>query len=538
MTAALATVEAVKSAVPHVPLPEESERPTDYADRVGHWYASWTSAERKKYFGQYLTPVETARFMAGLCETQAQTVRILDPGAGTGVLSCALLERLTVDSKNLSIYLEAHESDLDVIKCLNLCLAYAQRWLETRGMKFSFTIKTDDFIVSNSKALEQEPQLFGDPNPAGFDVVISNPPYFKIPKSDPRAKASSIVVHGQPNIYMLFMAVSASLLKQGGQLIFITPRSYAAGPYFRRFREFFFSRMRPKAIHLFGSRTQTFKRDEILQESAILYAQKDDSWSRRSDNELVCLSHSAGVRDLSSATKRLVPIGNVLELRSRDTMLKIPVAENEDEVARLVNSWEGSLHKYGLEISTGPVVPFRAVPLIYSAGDITGTHAPLIWMQHVTRMEVNWPKSSFRKEQYIVINESSYRLLLPAKTYVLLRRFSAKEERRRLVAAPLLENSIDSEFVGLENHLNYIHRPKGKLSEDEAFGIAALLNTVILDTYFRTFNGNTQVSATELRRMPLPPLNVVRAIGNEVRRSVNLPEQIEQIVSKALKLDS
>jgi adenine-specific DNA-methyltransferase len=39
----------------------------------------------------------------------------------------------------------------------------------------------------------------------------------------------------------------------------------------------------------------------------------------------------------------------------------------------------------------------------------------------------------------------------------------------------------------------------------------------LLDTYFRISNGNTQVSATELRMMPLPSLSVINAIGRKAR---------------------
>lgn len=51
--------------------------------------------ERKKY-GQFFTSKETARFMAGLytIPESLSTIRILDAGAGSGILSCALLERL------------------------------------------------------------------------------------------------------------------------------------------------------------------------------------------------------------------------------------------------------------------------------------------------------------------------------------------------------------------------------------------------------------------------------------------------------------
>src|SRR5258707_12172950 len=188
MSASLAT-EAVRGTRPHVPLPDDGERPTTYADRVGRWYASWTPSERKKHFGQYLTPVETAYFMAKFVGPRKQDLRILDPGAGTGVLSCALLERLAASSHNLSIELEAHETDLDLIDYLKTCLTYARDWLEARGTSLTFKISTDDFIIGNSKALANEPQLFIDDDRKGFDVVISDLACFKIPRSNPHSKA-------------------------------------------------------------------------------------------------------------------------------------------------------------------------------------------------------------------------------------------------------------------------------------------------------------------------------------------------------------
>jgi adenine-specific DNA-methyltransferase len=104
-----------------------------------------------------------------------------------------------------------------------------------------------------------------------------------------------------------------------------------------------------------------------------------------------------------------------------------------------------------------------------------------------------------------------------ARRYVLLRRFSAKEETRRLVAGPYLARAYSVSMLGLENHLNYIYRPGGNLSDDEAFGLAALFSSSLLDRYFRTSNGNTQVSATELRSMPLPAHEVIVEIGRQAQ---------------------
>jgi adenine-specific DNA-methyltransferase len=99
-----------------------------------------------------------------------------------------------------------------------------------------------------------------------------------------------------------------------------------------------------------------------------------------------------------------------------------------------------------------------------------------------------------------------------------MRRFSAKEEERRIVAAPLLAGEFPGQKIGLENHLNYIHRPKGAMRPVEAVGLAAVFNSAIVDRYFRISNGNTQVSAVELNCLPLPSREDIIAIGKRVEK--------------------
>src|SRR5258706_9461041 len=171
-----------------------------------------------------------------------------------------------------------------------------------------------------------------------------------------------------------------------------------------------------------------------------------------------------------------------------------------------------------MEVSTGPVVPFRAAQFVSSSGNVPETHVPLLWMQNIRPMQINWPLP--RKNQYIA-QEDAKKLLLPNRNYVVLRRFSAKEERQRLTAAPYLAE-INTNWIGLENHLNYIYRPKGMLSVEEARGLAALLNSELMDTYFRISSGNTQVSATELRAMPLPSLEAICEMGRRATSEINI----------------
>lgn len=133
-------------------------------------------------------------------------------------------------------------------------------------------------------------------------------------------------------------------------------------------------------------------------------------------------------------------------------------------------------------------------------------------------MDIKWPLEHFDKPQGVLC-QAGQKLLTKNTTQVILRRFSAKEEPRRITAAVLLKGTFSTELIALENHLNYLYRPGGTLSQEEATGIAAFLNSSLVDRYFRITNGNTQVNATELRKLPLPPLEQLIRLGQRVINS-------------------
>ncbi len=121
--------------------------------------------------------------------------------------------------------------------------------------------------------------------------------------------------------------------------------------------------------------------------------------------------------------------------------------------------------------------------------------------------------------------------MVPTKNYVLIKRFSSKEEKRRLTAACLLKADFPFPYLGIENHVNYVYHAERDLTEDEVYGIAALFNSTSIDRYFRTISGNTQVNATEIRAMNFPELELLSRIGKQVKRN---PEEAEAVVLKEL----
>ena len=515
-----------------VPGPRTQERPTAYADRIGEWCIRQKTDRQRKDHGLFLTPAPVADFMARRITSRAHELRVLDPAAGTGILCCAAVEQLVSRRpKPRIVELVAYEIDRELLPPLRAVLDHLADWCRRRyGVTVSVRIETTDFILANEKLLRPR-GLFARRSAAEpFDIVIANPPYFKIGKHDPRAAAVSEVVHGQPNIYALFMATGAALLRQRGDFVFITPRSFASGPYFRQFRAVFFEMIRPTRVHVFGSRRDAFRRDAVLQENVIMCGIRQNHGLE--DSSTVEISSSLGVADLGESSVREVPADTVLDPRSTESVLRLPVCDDDERALAVVDAWPSSLSDLGLNISTGPVVAFRASKFIAKDGKIPVSHVPLLWMNHVRAMEARWPLSR-HKPEYIA-RQGAGALLLPNRNYVLLRRFSAKEEPRRLTAAPFIAADFEVPEVGLENHLNYIHRPGGELSEDEAWGLAALYNSRLLDTWFRSVNGNTQVNATELRAMPLPTHEMIVELGRRVKRLPNPASEVDALVASMM----
>ena len=526
-----------------IPSPVIGSTPVAYAESLGEAYLSFAKHKDRKMGGHYLTPASIARFMAERTTYSARHLRVLDPGSGAGILTASVCEEVSRSEAVQRLHVDTYETDPILSHLTHRVLDYSRDWLSHRGVILTFEVKNEDFVLDYAATPLLEEAAHGEngkeiTSRADYDLVISNPPYFKIRKDDPRASARAAVVYGQPNIYSLFMAISAELLSESGALVFIVPRSFASGPYFKRFREVFFRRVFPSAIHLFESRKEVFKGQTVLQENLIIKARRCKG-SGSSGGDKVFISHSRGASDIADSQRFLVGMNSVLDLASENKELSIPLCESDLDVIRVIRSWPSSLHTLGLEISTGPVVPFRATQFLSHAKEEAST-VPLLWMQNVHPMRTDWPTKGTNKPQRIKFTSESAKLLVRDATYILLRRFSAKEEQRRLVAAPLCQGWLKADRVGLENHLNYIHGVLRTIDVELAYGLSALFNSTLLDRYFRISNGNTQVSATELRAMPLPAEEYIRSIGKEVQTRIDSKTDllgfINSLVARALDI--
>ncbi|MGD9992597.1 MAG: N-6 DNA methylase [Salinivirgaceae bacterium] len=510
-----------------IELKEKYKTPSEFAEFIGLEYACSTSDKHKKDNGQFFTPKQIADFMGNLADPKSGKISVLDPGCGTGILTCSLIEKLIQKSNITEIELSLFETDENVLTLTQKVIDFLASWLAEKNIDLKYQINRTDFVLENSNAFNVS-TLFGFEKVNQYDYIISNPPYFKISKNDKRAIAAKDLVYGQPNIYSLFMGVAAKLLKQDGELIFITPRSFAAGNYFKAFRQSFFNDVSISNIHIFESRNKMFKNDNVLQENIILRATKKV-------NSEIKITVSESNNGLSNLTEKVFKTNSLIDLKSKDKILFIPSNDKEASTIEIFKNWHNTLNDFNIQISTGPVVAFRCTEFLKTEGTINGSLSPLIWLHNIKEMEFIYPLQKGNKPGFIVNSLESRKVLLKNKNYVLLRRFSSKDDKSRLVCCPFFSSNFDIEMVGFENHLNYIHRPNGDLTENEIWGISALYSSNLFDNYFRTFNGNTQVGATELKQIKIPQLDDIVLIGNKIKEHKNPDKQlIDTIVNEVL----
>lgn len=480
--------------------------------------------ERQEELGQFLTTAPVASFMASMFGPLPRTVRLLDAGAGAGALTLAFVSRCCEKGDSVrAIDATLYELDPRILDTLSVTMRECRRRCADAGIRFTFAVHSTDFIQEMSAYLAGD--LFGTPPPA-FDAAIANPPYRKISTDSAERRALRAVGIETSNLYTGFIALIHRLLVPGGQLVGITPRSFCNGPYFRPFREDFLHHLELRRLHVFESRRAAFRDDSVLQENIIFHAVK----GRNQPREML-ISSSSGEQgnDINETT---FPFAEIVHPHDAEKFIHIPTSAGHATAKETMDGLGSSLASLGITVSTGRVVDFRLKGALRMEPE-HGT-VPLLYPCHFNGGTVHWPKLEARKPNAIVDNEETRPWLVPSGVYLLTKRFTSKEERRRLVACMFDPDKVEAEWIGFENHLNYFHASGHGLGRGLAVGLFAFLNSTLVDQYFRRFSGHTQVNATDLRALAYPDRDTLCAIGREMK-CLDLPQdEIDQLVTKHL----
>lgn len=480
------------------------------------------SSDRQASLGQFFTPERAAALIADLPRLpDAGRLRVLDPGAGSGSLAAALAARVLRERPALELEIVAIEIDPEVGQYLQATLTDLTETADLAGAKVTADIVLGDYIEL-STSLMTTPAALDCP----FDLVIMNPPYRKLGLNSVHRRALLHQGVECPNLYAAFLALGAVALDPGGQLVAITPRSFANGPYFGQFRRFLLDRLSLDRLHIFESRSTVFSDTGVLQENVVF------SGTRQGSNDKVILSVSRGHTDKS--VDRVVSYSEVIRPGDRQRFIRIVADDDDAVIAATMAALPATLPDLDVQVSTGKVVDFRArenLRKLPEPGSI-----PLIYPGNLRNGVIDWPRD-IRKDQAFVMKSAAEqkKFLLPPGFYVVVKRFSAKEERRRVVAA-VWDPGKNASAIAFENHLNIFHAHGAGLDRDLAVGLSYWLNSSVVDNFFRTFSGHTQVNATDLRTLRFPLLSALKSLGQG--REMALPEQdeIDRLITAAISV--
>lgn len=457
------------------------------AERTRSNVVATTAEAARSNYSQYLTPYQTAKLAASMLSDVEgnRMLRCLDLGAGTGILSVALAERyggrMSVDCVELDPELAAICDD------------------ELAKLEVRYRIITGDALMV--------------PIEPGYDRVILNPPYKKMAASDVRQAG---LPARSPNLYSAFMMVALWALAPGGECVAIVPRSWANGQYFQQFRSWALSRCSLDAMHVYGSRTEIFSDTNVLQETMLV------RFSKRPQSPIVRVSESQ-VKDGEPVVHEYA-FDELVDVKG-DLAVRMTPAECGplDGMATLKAS--------GLCASTGKVVDFRSREVLRREFE-PGLNR-LIYARNFTAKGFEHPVEGYKPQWIDCSSEKFAKQLIPAGSYVVVKRFSSKEEARRVKA-----NVLDlAEPQALENHLNYVHagtpRRTIPLDPELARGLALWLSFTEIDEWFRARSGSTQVNASDLNAMPIPSADQLIELGRHWTLGLN-QEEVDRLCLSVL----
>lgn len=472
----------------------------------------------KGKLGQFMSSSAVSQLLANMFENIEGEHRLLDAGAGVGSLTAAFVERVKTNAKSI------HATCIDISDVMNYYLSdtlkHCSATCDANGVQWQQTVIEGDFI---QHAVEL---LLCNSYKTQFNKVILNPPYLKIAAQGAERKALRKVNFETGNLYSAFVGLAIKLLEEGGELVAITPRSFCNGPYFNDFRRLLLESCSINKIHVFNSRKSAFKADNVLQENVVYHLTKG-----KSQRNTVIITSSSCAEDPNPFAYE-VPFDRIVSESNPDRFIHIITDEEEQHIATKAGGLPCSLDELGIQVSTGKVVDFRTRENL-SANHVAGS-VPLIFPQHLQKCAIKWPIENAKKPNALLNNESTANLMVQNGTYVLTRRLTAKEEKRRIVASIYTSDVADVDVVGFDNKTNYFHAMGRPLDDRLAKGLWVFLNSTLVDKYFRQMNGHTQVNATDLRVLRYPTREQLIAMSEMIDFKTFNQERVDQIIEVLL----
>ena len=480
--------------------------------------------------GRFFTKKETARLMASMLtlDENKTAYTLLDPGAGTGILSAAAVEEICKRcSKCRQIFLTCYENNPEFIPMLEDNLERIRKKARhDYDVKLYVTVYQENYITESQN--HYTVTLF-DTVEDKFDVIICNPPSDFIEKGSLEANRAGGVTQVKVNSALLFAKMASKHLEEKGKLVIILPTTVASASAMTGFRREMAENLALDKIHLFVGKQKNDKRAIPLKKSMILSYSKDEK-------PLTVTITTSTDWGKPENTVMLPPLDYSFVVDEKDGSLTLPKSIEDTRIVKYISEFPETLSSLGLKMSTGLIIDSRCEGLLFTE-PIKGC-VPLIRPTAIRHGQIKFPMPI--KHQYIApINPT---LIQKNKNMVIIKRVPAGSDERFVNSAVYMASQLPQyRYISTHNKINFIDT-KDKNSEicaRLAFGLFALLNSTIYDRYISIVSKSKQINSKEMRELPLPPRNLIENMGMRLMAARQTSvAACDQIVNPTLHIKS
>lgn len=257
-------------------------------DTLGVLFEKLIREEERKDLGQFYTPQEIVNYIISFLDIKSNS-KILDPTCGCGVFLVTAYNHL----KKINQYAIKNIYGVDLnnsatkITRINLWLRNGQNLDSLKYLEKN--IKVGNSIVGNKsihgKAFNWNKEFPDILNEGGFDFIIGNPPYVTLKNKrdyDVNESFFSEIINGSTNAASLVIAKSYELLKEGGIMAFVLPKTLIRVNSYSKLREFLLYNSR--ILHILDLGT-CFK--GVRGEQIVLFIQKTNKKEQINNNNVL-----------------------------------------------------------------------------------------------------------------------------------------------------------------------------------------------------------------------------------------------------------
>jgi len=477
--------------------------PSEYADKIAVEITSAKNKVDRQKLGQFFTPLSTAKKLIEFSEFSitSSEIKICEPACGLCILSCSLIEYLCTLNNIKEIELTCFEIDSSITEYTKEILTKLVEYCNRCEVVLSYTLIEEDFILYYKDVFDNN--YFAKT----YDLIISNPPFFKLNNYDERVTLAKEILYGLPNIYTIFYYISTKIINNKGLLLFLIPRSICSGSFFKQFRAHFINYIKFDKIHLYSTDEKIFDNHSVLHEFVFIKSSKVEFNNEYS----IEITHSENIDSITN-----------IRYKHNFSILKnlIPLATSKKdlEILQKLKTFSTNLGAFGFEVFYSKLVISKVEKLLNSTP--CENCLPVIWLHNIEQAKFIFPVEH-KYPNYIQNTENIKPFLIYNESCIFFRRYNNNDYITRIVTTAYKNSLNNYNYLAIDRLVGVLLNKSNNLPIETIYGISAYLNSEFVNSYFRMINGIINVTGEMILELPIPDIAVINKMGLNIKNGYN-----------------